>query len=215
MKYLKAHMRPSSCLAQLYREDQRVLWEIAGFIAAFLRPRSLEDVVLGKLRERGRRRKQVIPKTVDALLKAAARYRDLAGLEIVDPGLAQRMEQEAIRLLLQLNREKVLHNEKRFGLTFNFLWLAIVADFVACWSERHGKPSQLTPAEMALLVTAGKAAVGWGAAYQETDTDDIRGLVHFRANPQNQDICELAGKFAYHVAAHLEQRPFLLFRDEI
>ncbi len=204
------------CLKLLCNSDPRVLVEIGGLIRAFLRSSTAEGLPheLGELQERGRLRRQAIPKAVDALLQAAASYRGLQTVESVDLALVDKMEQEAFRLVLQSNRWKVLHNEKRFGLPGNFLLLVILEDFVRFWTERNsGKPSRLTRTEIAQLITAGHVALGQNR--KRVTADDVRGVDHFRANLRNRVICDLSRKYADYLAGHLDQRPFLIPRNEI
>lgn len=211
------NLNDGSDLAALLQNPQ-VLEVHAGLLQAFLAPPPGHVAeVLEQQRERGRRRKQAIPRAVDSLIKAAGCYRDLQGLEQLNFALAEQMEREAFRLLLQLNRWKTVHNEKRLGFK-NWIFLIILQDFVTLWTERQGRPYRLTVADLLRLQTAGEYALGLHSdptIARLPVADDLRGLEHFRTHPENQQLCSLAAICAAHLASHLHLRPFLIFRNEI
>jgi hypothetical protein len=198
-------------------KNPHVFGLVAGLLQAFLVPTSAPAAVVDVLeqqRKRGHLRKQTIPRAVDALIKAAGRYRDLKGLETLDLALAEQMEQEAFRLLLKENRWEQLHNEKRLG-SKDWIFLVILEDFVKVWTESQGQTYKLTVADLLRLQTAGERALGWhstpGASLPVAD--DLRGLSHFRANPRNQRLCDLAASCAKHLTSTLHLRPFLILRN--
>ncbi len=210
------HLDDGAELSKLLH-DPRVFAVIAGLLQAFVAPTMPTDVnqVLEMQRERGRRRKQAIPRAVAALIKAAGRYRALEGLERLNPGLADQMEQEAFRLLLQENRWEQLHNEKRLGMGKDWIFLVILEDFVKLWSESLGQPYSLTAADLLRLQIAGECAQGLhlGSNPRLPVPDDLRGLAHFRANPRNSLFCKLAANYAAHLVINLPMRPLLILRD--
>ena len=206
-----------SKLAELL-SDPRTLTVVAGLMQAFLsQPTGQAAGVLEQQQDRGRRRKEAIPRAVDVLIKAASRYRDLQGLELIDSALAERMEQEAFRLMLQLNQWEEFHNDRRLG-NKPWIFLVMLEDFVKLSCESQGKPYQLTISDLLRLQTAGERAMG---LHLNTEVerlpvpDDLRGLQHFRDNPRNQRLCALANRYALDLASTLDRRPYLIFRNEI
>jgi hypothetical protein len=210
------HHNASAELSAFLKTDSRLIDEIGVLVAAFLRPESAQSgKLLRGLQERGRRRKQALPRAANALLKAAARYRELEGLELIDPGLAERNEKEALRLLQRLHEWDALHYEKRFGVPENWLCLLILEDFVTFWVTLNSGTYRLSLADLTVIVSAGKQALYLGKANCATVKDDLRGLAHFRSNPRNQLISGLAANYAYLRASRLSDRPFLIRRNEI
>jgi hypothetical protein len=217
---LRQHLNldDGSELAALLK-DSRVFGVVAGLLQAFLVPTSAPAPVVEVLkqqRNRGRLRKQAIPRAVNALINAAGRYRDLDGLETRNPALAEQMEQEAFRLVLQENRWEQLHNEKRLGFK-GWIFLVTLEDFLKFWTESQGQSYTLTNADLLRLQKSGEYALGWqpkSEAYLPV-ADDLRGLAHFRANPRNRLLCELAARYARRLASTLDLRPFLIFRNEV
>jgi hypothetical protein len=218
---LRQHLNldDDSGLANLLK-DSHVFVVVAGLLEAFLIPKAAPvDVVkdLEQQRQRGRRRERAIPKAVDALVKAAARYRDLTAIEMLKPDLADQMEQEAFRLCVQEDRWQQLHNEKRLGFK-GWIFLVILEDFVKFWTASQGQPYSLTLNDLLHLLNAGNRASGWNRVswnHHDVVADDLLGLSHFRANPRNHLLCQLAANYAKHLAATIHLRPFLIFRAEV
>jgi len=191
--------------------DSRILIEVAGLLQAFLsRPTAQAADVLERQRQRGRRRRQALPRAVNALLKAAGCYRDLLGLEGIRSGFADAMEQEAFRLLQQKNAWDEFHNEKRLGFK-HWIFLVILQEFL-----KFAADYRVTVPDLVRLQTAGERALGRHASnscYLPV-ADDLRGLEHLRANPRNQALCNLASFYAASRASRLQAQPFPVFRNE-
>lgn len=218
----------SDLLRFLRSIDSRACIEIASYIVRYLR-RSEEEPVFSERRRRGSQTLRALSATIASLRKAAAKYRELAAIEIPGSGslikagsglwpegapfLADVLESEAGKLSTHLERARRLYSEKRFGVSANHLWLVILQEFVSAWTEQElGHARQLRPDEIADLVTAGKVTVGWREDRSETDPELIsKAIFNFRSNPTNAWISgDGAKSFVQKRCRWVSEAPFVL-----
>jgi len=105
--------------------------------------------------------------------------------------IPEMLDAEAERFAKLLKTAKALYNEKRFGVTGNHIWLIMMEEFVAAWTQRElGTPKHLKPSEIAALIVAGKVALNWNLDKSPTDPILVtKAIRNFRRNPQNAKIC--------------------------
>jgi hypothetical protein len=86
--------------------------------------------------------------------------------------------------------QKEIYNQKRFGVSGNHTWLAMLEEFTIAWTERElGTVRKLRPNDTADLVTAAKVTLGWREDRSETDSEHIRKATHkYRANSANSNF---------------------------
>jgi hypothetical protein len=165
--------------------------------------------------------------TIASLRKAAFQYRELAAITVSEgksivhtgkaiwppdlPPLQDVIEAEVIRLAALLCDVGRIYREKRYGVSGNHLWLILLQEFVAAWTkEELGEARQLSSAEIALLLTAGKTALGWSEDRTDTDAEPIeKAMRNFRSHPLNAAISgDLAKSYAQDRCAATRARPY-------
>jgi hypothetical protein len=224
--YLRDNANPA-LLRFLRSIDSRARVEMASYIVRYLR-RSEEEAVVSERKRRGTKVKRTLAATISSLRKAAAKYRELATIEIPGSGslikagsslwpegapfLADLLESEAAKLSDHLEGARRLYSEKRFGVSGNHLWLVTLHEFVLAWTKRElGQAHVLTPNEIAMLITAGKVTLGWREDMSDTDPELIsKAILNFRSNPINAPILEGIKSYALKRCQLVSIGPFLL-----
>jgi hypothetical protein len=224
--YLSKNSNPR-LLCFLRSIDKRAYVELTTYIIRYLR-RSEEAPVFSERRRRLTETKKALSMTIASLRNAAAKYRRLAKIEFRGVGspitgaptwpegedsFAGGLESEAARLSGLLKKCKRLYNEKRFGVSGNHLWLVLLQEFVAAWTEQElGRARLLRPADIADLITAGKVTLGWRADRAEADPELIsKAILKFRSNPTNAWISgEAAKSYAQERCRSVRLAPYLL-----
>jgi hypothetical protein len=223
--YLKEHA--SSSLRDLLLSIDRRAWiEMSAYVIRYLR-RSEEDDFFLKRKRRATQLKKSLAATIHNLEKALAAYKELAMIEIPEVGkvgasgthlwpkgepfFGDVIEAEVSKLRGLLATRKEQYNDKRFGVSANHTWLAILEEFTCAWTERElGFARKLRAHEIADLITAAKATLGWREKRTETDPELIsKAIRKFRANPANvrllsraivpyvQNRCEVVAQHPY------------------
>jgi hypothetical protein len=182
--------------------DRRAWIEMSAFVIRYLR-RSEEEKLFLERKRRARKSRKTLTTTIRHLEKSKASYLEFASIEIPQIGVLGRpgsllwpsgtlffpdvIDAELLKLSGLLVVHKELYNEKRFGVSGNHTWLAMLEEFTAAWTERElGKARKLRAHEIADLITAAKLALGWRENRSETDAEHVRKAIHqYRANPAN------------------------------
>lgn len=199
--YLSEHGSPS--LRDLFLSiDSRAWVEMSTYIIRYLR-RSEEKQLFLERKQRAIQIRKGLRAAINKVKKARTAYEAVASIDIPQVGafggpgsllwpegtpfFGDLLEAEELKLtdLLAVSRE--LYNEKRFGVSGNHTWLAILEEFTAAWTEREiGTARRLRPNEIADLITAGKTTLGWPEDRSEVDAELVYKAIHkFRANPAN------------------------------
>jgi hypothetical protein len=230
-RYVRESARPP--LRQLLRAiGQQACIEVASYVSQYLQPREKEAGLVER-RQRGAKIKRVLPQAIASLRKAAAKYREVAAIEIPGAGslitaraplrpqgfpfLADELESEAARFSKLLEISKQLFRTKRFGVSANHLWLIFLEEFVAAWTEQElGEARTLQSDEIATLIEAGKIALGGSLEESEIDAELIgKAIRNLRSNRDNAEILGLSAKHAWEHCQVVRDRRFLIPGIEI
>lgn len=200
-KYLKDNADPS-LLNFLHSIDKRAWIEMSTYVIRYLR-RSEEKGVLAARRQQGVESGKALSKTIRAVQKASAAYKELAAIELPGTGpLGQpgsklwpvgspsfvdvlKAEEEKLTGLLEVHKR--LYNEKRFGVSGNHMWRVMLQEFVLEWTRRElGEARELRSEEIAMMIEAAKLTLGWREDRTETDPELVRKAIrNFRTNQAN------------------------------
>ena len=199
--YLRENASPS--LRDLFLSiDSRAWVEMSTYIIRSLR-RSEEDELFLERKRRAKTIRKTLTSTIRNLEALRSDYKSLASIEIPHVGVlggrgsllwpegtlffGDIIEAELSKLSAFVAVHKELYNEKRFGVSGNHTWLAMLEEFTAAWTERQlGRSWKLRAREIADLISATKVALGWHKERSETDPELVRKAIHqYRASPQN------------------------------
>jgi hypothetical protein len=226
-RHLREKPKNSALLALLRSIDRRACLEMATYIIRYLK-RWEEKRIMAERKRRGAEIKRALSAAITSLRRAAAQYRGVAAIRLPggslvtagapfwpegSPFLADVLESEANRLTSLLTECKKLFNEKRFGVSANHLWLVMLQEFVAAWTEQElGTARQLKISDVVALVDAGKLTLGWNPKMSPTDSELIRKAIrNFRSNPANAWITGDGVKsYVRRRCQRVRNRPYLL-----
>jgi hypothetical protein len=199
--YLKENA--SASLRDLFLSiDSRARVEMATYIICYLR-RSEENELFLERKQRARQIRKGLKAAINRAKKLRTAYEALASINIPQVGafggpgsllwpegtpfFGDVLEAEELKLTGLLAVEKELYNDKRFGVSGNHTWLAMLEEFTAAWTKRElGIARELRPQEIAGLIEAAKVTLGWRLDRSEVDPEDIRKAINrYRANPAN------------------------------
>ena len=215
-KYLKDNA-DTSLLDFLRLMDKRACVEMSTYVIRYLR-RSEEEPVLAARRKRGREIGKALSLAIRELQKASASYKELAAIELPgtgplgtsgsriwpagEPSFLDVLKAEEEKLLALLEDQKKLYNEKRFGVSGNHMWLVMLQEFVSAWTERElGEARELRSEDIATMIEAAKATLGWREDKSETDAELIRKAIStFRKNQSN------AGFVSHQIIPYVQNR---------
>jgi hypothetical protein len=225
-KYLKDNA-DASLLNFLHSIDKRAWVEMSTYVNCYLR-RSDEEGAFAARRQRGVEMRKALSKTIRAVQKASAAYKELEAIEVGggrlgqpgsklrptgSPSLADVLKAEEENLEAFLEHQKKLYNEKRFGVSGNHMWLVMLQEFFSEWTRRElGEVRELRSEDIAKMIEAAKLTLGWREDKTETDSELVRKAIrNFRANQANTIL--LSGQIVPYVqnrCSAVADGPYLL-----
>lgn len=200
-KYLRENADPHF-LNFLRSIDKRACVQMYKYVLFYVR-RPEEKEFFAARKNRGVELKKAVSRAIRNLHDASTACTQLVKLELPrlvplgQPGsrlwhtginsFIDALKTQEEKLAAFLDELKKLYNEKRLGVSGNHMWLVMLQEFVTAWTIRElGESREIRVEEIATMIEATKATLGWREDKTETDADLLRKAISaFRKNHAN------------------------------